>query len=114
MRHEEIFKQAQKSFNSGDYFEAHELLEDIWQDIRLNDPENPELNSLQALIQLAVSLHLLTQNRIIGAQKVLERARKNMQKSSSVYNSVDLELLYQKIIRFFDNSDPFDMANVKI
>ena len=114
MRHEEIFKQAQSTFNAGDYFEAHELLEDIWQDIRLNDPQNPELNSLQALIQLAVSLHLISVDRIVGAQKVVQRARNNIDNSSSSYKTVDLEALYQKIIRFLDKSEPFDMANVRI
>ncbi len=112
-----LFEKGKLAFNRAEYFEAHEIWEEIWQDLRINEPESLEITLLQALIQLAVALHLIQEDRLIGAKKVLERARINIDNSNEliwskvntpklasederhdkqcVINGVNIELLYQ-------------------
>jgi len=65
--------QAIKSFNEADYYQAHELLEEIWIEL-----DGDEKKYFQAFIQLVVVLHLIQADRLIGAQKVFLRAQNNL------------------------------------
>jgi len=60
-------------FNKGEFFEAHEVLEDVWRAA----PES-EKRFLQGLIQVAVALHHHSQGNLVGAQSVLARAARNL------------------------------------
>lgn len=109
-----LFDKGVKEFNSKEFFLAHETWEEIWQELRLKQPNHPDFDDLQALIQISVALHLLTQDRLVGAKKVLERARLNIEKSNGVINGANIKSLYQEIIRFLDDSDFENCLNVKI
>ena len=67
------FQRGLDLFNRGEFFEAHEVLEDVWRAA----PEQ-ERKFLQGLIQVAVALHHHSQGNIVGARSVLARARKNL------------------------------------
>src|SRR3989454_11879828 len=60
-------------FNKGEFFEAHEVLEDVWRAA----PE-PEKKFLQGLIQVAVALHHHSKGNVVGARSLLERAARNL------------------------------------
>ena len=99
----QIFEEGKSAFNNTDFFEAHELWEGIWQDIRVNNPDSLELFQLQGLIQIAVTLYLVKESRLVGAKKVLERANLNISYSEPLYNNINLSDLYSKVSNFLEN-----------
>ena len=60
-------------FNRGKFFDAHEVLEDVW---RASPSE--EKKFLQGLIQIAVGLHHHSTGNNLGARSLLARADKNL------------------------------------
>ncbi len=65
----ELYLRGIKLFNSGAYFEAHEVLEDVWRAAPV-----PEKKFLQGLIQVAVGLHHHSKGNVVGARSLLARA----------------------------------------
>ena len=67
----ELIELYVRSFNQGDYFAAHEFMEELWaQEGYLPDAET------RGLTQLAVALEHFKRGNTTGAQAVLARARK--------------------------------------
>ncbi len=56
------------AFNRGDYFQAHELWEDVWDGL-----EGAERIFVQGLIQIAAGLHHLQQGRRSPAASLLRK-----------------------------------------
>ncbi|MBZ5599857.1 MAG: DUF309 domain-containing protein [Acidobacteriia bacterium] len=67
------FRRGVDLFNSAEFFDAHEVLEDVW---RAAPPA--ERKFLQGLIQVAVALHHHTRGNLVGARSLLQRAAKNL------------------------------------
>jgi predicted metal-dependent hydrolase len=72
-------------FNAADFFEAHEVLEDVWRAA----PE-PERKFLQGLIQVAVALHHHSRGNRVGCRSLLERARRNLSIYPEAHGGLDL------------------------
>lgn len=102
-------EQGIKLFNEGEYFEAHEIWEELWQEL-----EGPEKTQLQAMIQSSVALHLLKEKREKGAIKVWNRAISNFNKSTPVSLGILIEDFEAQIQRIFNNLEVFETTNVKI
>ncbi len=111
---QELFQKGLQAYNLGKFFEAHDIWEEFWRELRLYRPDSQEFTEIQALIQISVAMHLIQENRIVGAKKVLERARINISKANGNILGVNIEGLYQEIIRFFDKDDFVNCLNVKI
>jgi len=62
----EVFKRGLDHFNAREFFEAHEVWEEIW----LREPE-PEKTFLQGLIQLAAAFHHYGRGNCRGAESLL-------------------------------------------
>ena len=62
-------------FNAGEFFEAHEVLEDAWRECAWGTPRR---RHLQGLVQLAVAFHHESRGNLIGARSVLERGIRNL------------------------------------
>ena len=60
-------------FNGARFFEAHEVLEDVW---RSAPPD--EKRFLQGLVQLAVAFHHHSTGNHIGMRSVMERGLRNL------------------------------------
>jgi len=60
-------------FNTGEFFEAHEVLEDVWREAPASEKQ-----FLQGLIQVAVALHHHSKGNLVGARSLLERAARNL------------------------------------
>ena len=65
-----------KLFHEGRFHEAHEEVEKFWRNHHAVDR-----CLYQAFIQICACLYLINEKRYTGAQKVLERARKNIFRS---------------------------------
>ena len=60
-------------FNHGHFFEAHEVLEDLW---RAAPAEQKKF--LQGLVQLAVAFHHHSTGNRVGMKSVMERGMRNL------------------------------------
>ena len=61
-------------FNRGEFFEAHEVWEDVW-----NDCPSAERRFYQALIQAAVAAHHWGRGNATGANRLYNSGRKYME-----------------------------------
>jgi hypothetical protein len=77
-------------FNAGRFFDAHEVLEDLWREA----PRNSRLRRhLQGLVQLAVAFHHQSKGNYVGARSVLERALRNLSGVEESFPELDMKRL---------------------
>src|SRR3972149_5447816 len=70
VKHDPRYLMGMERFNAGEFFEAHEVWEDLW--IEVNGEEKA---FYQGLIQAAVALHHARADNPGGARKLYERSR---------------------------------------
>ena len=68
-----LFREGLILFNASQFFEAHEVLEDVWR-------AAPELERkfFQGLIQIAVALHHHSMGNVIGCRSLVQRGLRNL------------------------------------
>ena len=79
-------------FNSANFFDAHEALEDVW---RAAPPENKKF--VQGLVQIAVAFHHYSTGNRVGMRSVLERAIRNLGEPSGSFGQIQLTELLQSL-----------------
>lgn len=90
-------------FNRSEFFEAHEVLEDVWRPW-----QGPERLFLQGLIQVAVALHHHSTGNLAGAKSLLRRAAKNLSGFPPVCCGIELNSLRESLESWqnaLDNDD---------
>jgi predicted metal-dependent hydrolase len=91
-------------FNRGHFFDAHEVLEDVWRSLPRDQPMR---RHLQGLVQLAVAFHHQSTGNHVGARSVLERAIRNLNGADQSLPELDLERLRADLEiwrRYLENS----------
>ena len=81
----EDLKKGVEHFNFGEFFEAHELWEDVWR----ATPGKYEKLFIQGLIQVAVALHHHSTGNLVGAESLLRRAIRNLDTYPHDFYGVD-------------------------
>ena len=89
---DERFYEGIREFNQGRYFEAHDILEDLWQGYR-----EPDRVFLQALIHSAVGLYHLENDNIKGARSQLSKACSKIEPYRPEYWGISVEILYESL-----------------
>jgi predicted metal-dependent hydrolase len=89
------FAEGIKLFNSAEFFEAHEVLEDVWRGSPTADKK-----FLQGLIQAAVAFHHHSTGNIVGARSLLARARRNLSGYPDEFRGVHLAALLESLARW--------------
>jgi predicted metal-dependent hydrolase len=93
------FNRGVDLFNRGHFFDAHEVLEDVWRsiprdrpsDVPRDQPSRRQLRlHIQAMVQLAVAFHHESRGNLVGARSVLERALRNLTGAESSFPDLDL------------------------
>lgn len=81
--------------NSGQFYQAHEVLEDAWR-------ESTGAVKLfrQALVQIAVAMHHHSTGNLNGSRSVLARAIRNITPFEQGYEGLDLDDLRQQLARW--------------
>src|SRR5437016_9484500 len=74
-------------FNQHSFFEAHEVLEDVWRAA----PER-ERKFLQGLIQIAVALHHHSTGNLVGCRSLLQRGLRNLAPYPERHSGLELAL----------------------
>ena len=87
-------------FNRGEYFEAHEALEDAWR-------EGPaeEKQFLQGLVQAAVGMHHFSKGNLVGARGVLARAIRNLEPFTPRHMNVNTAALLESLRLWLSSTD---------
>ncbi|HEY9789665.1 MAG TPA: DUF309 domain-containing protein [Candidatus Obscuribacterales bacterium] len=86
-----LFRRGIDLFNKGEFFECHEVLEELWK----NQPE-PERQFTQGLIQVAVALHHLRAGNRTGARKLLTRGIARLRKFPADHGCIDTARLIRE------------------
>ena len=76
-------------FNDGQYYEAHDLLEDLW----LHDKQGPDGAFYKGLIQLAGAFVHLQKNRLRPAAALFKLARTNLEKYPDRHDGLDMKMV---------------------
>ncbi len=92
-----LFLQGIEHFNACDFFEAHEVWEELW-----TEYSGPSRRFYQGLIQVAVALHHFGNGNIRGARKLYHGSRGYLQDYRPQYEGVDLEKLFADLERCFE------------
>ncbi len=79
-------------FNTCDFFEAHEVWEELWA-----DTQGPSRRFYQGLIQVAVCLHHFGNGNIRGARKLYHGCRGYLDDYRPAYLGLDLEKLLSEL-----------------
>ena len=86
MEIEEIWKDAVKEHNVGEFHEAHELFEDLWMEL----DERKEKDIVQTLAQIdALVVHINTGN-IKAAQRLMKQLPELLRNMPEEYRNVNL------------------------
>jgi predicted metal-dependent hydrolase len=88
----EDYRRGLELFNQGEFFEAHEVLEDVWRAAAA-----PERKFLQGLIQVAVGLHHYSRGNVAGARSVLARAHRNLSPYPERHGGINLAGLRSRV-----------------
>jgi predicted metal-dependent hydrolase len=83
----EKYLEGIRLFNDQDFFECHEVLEELW-----SETIGAEKKFYQGLIQAAVALFHFGNENLGGARKVYESSRVNLASYGSLFQGLDLEL----------------------
>ena len=80
------------AFDQGEFFEAHEILEEFWVGYRGDDRD-----FYKGLIQAAVALHHRRAGNIVGALGVGSRARGHLAPYAPRYATVDVAAILARL-----------------
>lgn len=92
-----ILIESVRLFNKGKFFQAHEQLEELWKSY-----DSKDRCYYQALIQLMVTCHLLSENRVEGAIKVTKRAANNLKGYSNHIAAIDMVRLLKDVYEILE------------
>lgn len=83
---------AVRLFNAGEYFECHDVLEEVWSET-LTD----ERTFYQGLIHAAVALHHFEEANLGGARKMYLSARRYLDPFTPVHGGLDLAAFLDRL-----------------
>jgi uncharacterized protein len=96
-RREALFDEGLAAYEAGDYYEAHEKWEEIWND----EEDDAHRLFLQALIQIASAMHKLTHGvEPRGALRLLDRALEKTAGLPAEHGGVALDELRRGVASF--------------
>ena len=80
-----LYLQGIEHFNACEFFEAHEVWEDLWQEY-----QGPSRKFYQGLIQAAVCLHHFGNGNTRGARKLYHSSKAYLEPYQPVHEGLDL------------------------
>ena len=88
----ELFQEGLRQYKLMDYYESHEVWEELWSDYYLKDKK-----FIQGLIQLSVSFVHLGNGNMIGANNLLKKSKDKVIQSSGIHRGIDISILLNEI-----------------
>jgi len=96
------FAQGIRLFNQGNFFEAHEVWEEIWK-----ETEGEEKIFYQGLIQAAAALAHAQRGNCHGAVSVYLKSRPKLERFPGVWMGIDLQQFRSRLSQYFDKLQCF-------
>jgi predicted metal-dependent hydrolase len=99
-------------FNEGHFFEAHEVLEDVW---RAAPTEQKKF--LQGLVQLAVAFHHHSTGNLVGMRSVMQRGMNNLAGETDDPYGVNVAPLIRSLTEWrkaIDNGQPLPAPKIEL
>jgi hypothetical protein len=90
------YRRGIELFNAGQYFECHEVLEELWL-----AAQGAEREFLHAVIQAAVALHHYQRGNLKGAASVYERSRRKLGQLPQQVMGLDTIAFARELDAFF-------------
>lgn len=84
----QLYERGLGEYKKGDYFEAHEIWEELWSDYYLEDRK-----FIQGLIQLSVSFLHLQNGNLTGARSLLEKCRNKFEGFNGDMRGINVDAL---------------------
>ena len=94
--HPPQYIEALRLFNEQDFFECHDVLEELWSDI-----VGDQRRFYQGLIQVAVALFHFGNGNLGGARKLYHSSREYLKHYPSPYMNLDLDKLLNDLATCF-------------
>jgi predicted metal-dependent hydrolase len=91
-----LYLQGIEHFNACDFYESHEVWEDLWA-----DEQGPSRKFYQGLIQTAVALHHFGNGNIRGARKLYYSSRSYLEPYRPWYLGLDVDKFLLEFERCF-------------
>ena len=89
---EQLFFDGLQAYEEKDFFEAHELWEELWSEYYLDDK-----TFIQGLIQLAVSFVHLGNGNLNGAKSLMKKSGDKFSSYSGLHRGINIDKLKQQI-----------------
>ena len=90
---EQLFFDGLQAYEEKDFFEAHELWEELWSEYYLDDK-----TLIQGLIQLAVSFVHLGNGNLNGAKSLMKKSGDKFSSYSGLHRGINIDKLKQQIV----------------
>ena len=90
---EQLFFDGLQAYEEKDFFEAHELCEELWSEYYLDDK-----TFIQGLIQLAVSFVHLGNGNLNGAKSLMKKSGDKFSSYSGLHRGINIDKLKQQIV----------------
>ncbi len=91
-----LYLEGIRYFNDCEFFESHEVWEELWA-----DEHGPDRKFYQGLIQVAVALHHFGNGNIRGARKLYHSSRSYLETYRPLHLGLDLEKLFREMENCF-------------
>jgi predicted metal-dependent hydrolase len=88
---EPLYLRGIQLYRVGEFFECHEVLEELWTPMR-----GPHRLFLQALIHFAVAFYHQQRRNPLGAERQLRKALRKLERYLPMYEGVDTATLHQE------------------
>jgi predicted metal-dependent hydrolase len=89
------YREGIELFNSGHYYDCHEVLEDVWREAPVQ-----EKKFLQGLIQVAVGLHHYSTGNLAGARSLTARGHGNLCRYGERHGGVELSTFRDQVAKW--------------
>ena len=94
--HSPLYLRGIEYFNECEFFEAHEVWEDLW-----SEDQSESRTFYQGLIQAAVALHHFGNGNIRGARKLFHSSSRYLEPFRPSYMGLDLDRFLSEFARCF-------------
>lgn len=95
-----LFHRGVELFNAGEFFDAHEVWEDLWRDCA-----SAERRFFQALIQAAVSAYHKARGNTTGATRLLNSGRKYMEPFRPAHRGLAIDAFWTAMVAHLNGAD---------
>jgi predicted metal-dependent hydrolase len=97
--HSRLLEEGRLAFNRGEFYEAHEFWEEVW-----NVIDDPERTFVQGLIQAATGLHKLERQQLTPARTLLAKALAKLAEAPADFAGLAVGALRERLRHVDDHT----------